>query len=75
MLCDLCLAFKEVSKGNPQANVVVHEAVYAVKENGVLLSVCPECMAWFYGMHETVLLPADTYVPEEEEIVVEEVPA
>lgn len=62
MDCDVC---PYASSGIVRTEAKI--AKYAVKENGVLLLLCEECMEFLYGMHETVLLPADTYVPEEDE--------
>ncbi len=45
----------------------VEDAVCAVKENGVLLALCGRHMEEFYGLHETILVPGDTYVPHDED--------
>lgn len=58
MNCDVCLY-----AGKKEAD----PARYAVKENDVVLVLCEGCMEFLYGMHETVLLPADTYVPRSDE--------
>lgn len=68
MDCNLCLAQRSCEKNTyGAAQSELHPAEYAVKENGVLLVVCAEHMASFYGMHETVLIVADTYVPFDDE--------
>jgi len=68
MECDLCLAEKKVAETSPQTiTVVIRPAVFAVKEDEVLLTVCAAHMVEFYGMHETTLIPGDTYVPCDDE--------
>lgn len=68
MECYICLAEKSLMERQIQSKVVtIQEAVFAVKEDGELRLLCVEHMAEFYGMHETVLVPGDTYVPHDNE--------
>lgn len=73
MDCDICLTAKDVvEKQLFHFPMEINEAVFAVKENGVLLLYCAKHMAEFHNLHETVLLPADTYVPKDDEPDIDE---
>lgn len=69
MDCDLCRTLVKMTENNPQAHFPIRPAIFAVRETldegEAILLVCAECMAEYYGMHDTVLLLADTYIPKE----------
>ncbi len=66
--CYICLTLRGAEENTyGVARSVLYQAKYAVREEEVLRLLCTIHMEEFYGMHETVLLLADTYIDKTEE--------